>query len=103
MLEHLEAQILKMPPLGTNDVGAFLASMYVPVCPKKLCIRHCKSLSASRKSSGFVEIVFSTIVENFARFISGSITPFRFQVLLLIFVFQADGWQFISKQITLRN
>ena len=35
-LEHLEAQIWKNYPVGANYGGAFVDSMYVQVCPKKL-------------------------------------------------------------------
>ena len=32
--------ILKVYPLDGNHGGAFVNSIYVPVCPKKLWIRH---------------------------------------------------------------
>ena len=35
-LEHVEAQILKIYPLGINHGGALKVLMYVTVCPKKL-------------------------------------------------------------------
>ena len=40
-VEHLEAQILKMYPLDANHGGAFVDSIYVPVCQKKSWTRHC--------------------------------------------------------------
>ena len=48
------------------------------------------TLFASRKSSGFVEMVSSTIVKNLACFISGSITSLTSS---LTFVFLADGFR----------
>ena len=33
-LEYLEAKILKISPLGTNNGGVFADSIFVPVCPK---------------------------------------------------------------------
>ena len=44
-------QILKTFPLSNNYGGTFVGSMYVPVCQKKLWIRHCgasEKLSASQ-------------------------------------------------------
>ena len=41
MLEHLEAQFLKILPLGANHGLFFMGLMYVQVWPKKLGIRHC--------------------------------------------------------------
>ena len=35
-LEHLEAQILKNFPPCANHGGAFVGSIYVPFCPKRL-------------------------------------------------------------------
>ena len=39
-LDHLEAKILKIHLLGATRGGVFVDSIYVPVCPKKLYIRH---------------------------------------------------------------
>ena len=39
-LEHLEAQILKIFLFSANHAGAFVGSIYVHVCPKKLWIHH---------------------------------------------------------------
>ena len=39
-LEYMEAQILKICLLGANPGGAFVGSMCVLVCSKKLWIRH---------------------------------------------------------------
>ena len=41
ILEHLEAQIWKIFSLSDNHGGAFVGLMYVPICPKKLWMRHC--------------------------------------------------------------
>ena len=39
--EHdIRDAILKLYPLGGNHGGAFVNSIYVPVCPKELWIRH---------------------------------------------------------------
>ena len=35
-LEYLEAKILKISLLDTNNGGVFVDSICVPVCPKKL-------------------------------------------------------------------
>ena len=48
-------------------------------------------MSASRKSSEFVEMFSSTVVENFSRFIEGSITSLT---SLPTFVFLARGFRF---------
>ena len=48
-------------------------------------------MSASRKSSEFVEMFSSTVVENFSRFIEGSITSLT---SLPTFVVLARGFRF---------
>ena len=82
-LGHLKAQIL--------NARCQPWCCLCPGLPKKLWQLHCKSMSASRKSSEFVEMFSSTVVENFARFIEGSITSLT---SLPTFVFPARGFRF---------
>ena len=52
-LEHLEAQILKIFAICASHGAALLSSMYVPVCRKKLWIRHFQQINR------IVQVTFS--------------------------------------------
>ena len=70
-LEHREAHILKNFLLGTNHGSTFMGSLYVPVCPKKLWLRHC---------TFFMSVLFRCFVRTaiFSRFLKVAIATSNF-------------------------